>query len=157
MVLNAVINKKQYLDHERLVLGSYRLEEEETCNLLLAYTKMYGKSGPTRTLTHEDIEKIYKWEVIDLAKKGTYCRLWSLHFTANVLGLTINVWFPDADFPGFDLSCHILHQSIKPLTPLQHLPFAAAVTIMWTKSHHDANSFNHFIPVVHVSFVLNTL
>ena len=148
MVLNAIINKKQYLDHEQLVLGSYRLEEDETCNLLLVYAKMYGKSGLTRTLMCEDIEEIYEWEVIDLAKKGTYCRLWSLHFIANILGCTINVWFPDADFPGFDLNYHILHWSIKPLIPLQYLLFTAAVTIMWTKSHHDANSFNHFIPVV---------
>ncbi len=60
MVLDAIINKKQYLDHERLVLGSYRLEEDKTCNLLLAYAKMYGKSGLTRTLIHEDIEEIYE-------------------------------------------------------------------------------------------------
>ncbi len=96
----------------------------------------------------EDIEEIYKWEVIDLAKKGTYCRLWSLYFTANILGCTINVWFPDADFPGFDLNHHILHLSIEPLILLQHLLFTAAITIMWTKSHYDANSFNHFVPVV---------
>ena len=142
MIVEGVINRAGYLRSDMLLAGSFRLQGE---NLPRQYAKLSGKVTDTELDSTNGCRLAYEREMLDVAKRGTYCGMWQLHIIANILQRSVNSWFPDVEVDGFELDHHILNRIIEPFHVASH---EEALNIMWTKSADESAGFQHFVPVV---------
>ena len=80
LVYEAVLNAKYYISNRYLSRG---------CNII------YRRGGPCKQMAmystfydpsiHLDVVDIYKSEVLDVVKDGTYCGLWQMAQASNIL------------------------------------------------------------------------
>ena len=150
MVVEGVMNSVLYLSEEHLLRGSFMYEESAqecfTEDLVEIYAKRSGFAIPMADYSiAENKLAVFQEELFQTAKKSATCGVWSLHIAANIFARPVLSWFPDVH-EGFAGERHEVHRQIYPEHEgdWQYKP----LIIMWTKSHAEATSYNHFVPVV---------
>ena len=106
---------------------------------------MLGKVSAEQLDHHDGIHQAFELEMMDMANKGTYCRIWQLQIVSNMLGQSVCSWFPNVDVPGFEVDHHILSRIIEPF--FMTSPDSGLI-MMWSKSTDDVSQFQHFVPVM---------
>ena len=90
IVIESVINKEKYLNHEYLSQGAVEVCEDVT--LPEIFTRFSGQNAAG--LSDNIVESVYKKEIMSLTKKGSYMGMWQLFAAANVLAHPIRSIFP---------------------------------------------------------------
>ena len=90
IVIESVINKEKYLNHEYLSQGAVEVREDVT--LPEIFTMFSGQNAAG--LSDNIVESVYEKEIMSLTKKGSYMGMWQLFAAANVLAHPIRSIFP---------------------------------------------------------------
>ena len=98
LLYEAILNAKHYLSNRYLSRG---------CNII------YRQSGPVKQIAmyassydpsgEFDVVKIYKQEVMDLAKNNNYCGLWQMAQAVNILHRPVRSFYPTELHDGMRL------------------------------------------------------
>ena len=139
LVYEAVLNGKHYLNNRYLSRGSnivYR--RGGPCKQIAMYSPHYN---PAEEL---DVVKIYKQEVMDLIQDGTYCGLWQMCQSANILRRPVMSVYPGNLHDGmrldFNRTFYCIDAKYNDRDP---------AIIMWTPMQVSENSFPiHFVPLL---------
>ena len=90
------------------------------------------------------MEKIYEQEVLSLSKDGAYCSMWQVYQAANIIGRPIL-----SIFPSTGMTEEYRSRTNRIVYPIKfHQRDRDPVIIMWTKSHSNVVTPNHFVAVV---------
>ena len=146
LVVDAVINKKQYLDSVTLQNGIDTFVPSD--NFVDAYL-MY--SLPASVPTPENgVEEDWRREVLyeqctfDVRRSGVWCNIWQFHQAANVLQCKVNCIYPDLRAQ----ERRIFNRSFVPVHTKDNLGGSEMVHIMFCRSSVTTQKVNHFVPVV---------
>ena len=149
LVLEATMNLVQYTSHEMLLRGTYIHEDNvalQDCDMVQIYATRsgFGEAGVDYT-NFENAQEVFQKEIMDIAQRGTYCGIWALHIMANVMMCPVVSVYPDVHTELLR-ERHEVHRLINPFNDVaaKYTP----LTIMWSKSAANANSFQHFVPLV---------
>ena len=109
------------------------------------YSDQYGH-GTQNILSQTDVQNIFRAEVTDVIKNGSFCGMWLLHAVASLLQRPVHSIYPGLGPPKADLN-----RIIMPREPLKQAKLSA-ISIMWTSTHdNNIKSWwqpNHFVLVV---------
>ena len=139
LVYEAVLNAKNYLNNRYLSRGCnivYR--NAGPCKQIAMYSNFYDPS------VQLNVVDIYKKEVLDVGKDGTYCGLWQMAQAANVLRRPVISVYPNELHEGmrldFNRTFYCVDNKYNEREP---------VVIMWTPMQVAENSFPvHFVPLL---------
>ena len=139
LVYEAVLNAKYYISNKYLSRGCnivYR--RGGPCKQIAMYSACYN---PCEQL---DIVNIYKAEVLEICKEGSYCGLWQMSQASNVLRRPVVSVYPQELHEGMRLDFNRVFQCID--TKYNN---REPVVIMWTPMQVSRNSFPiHFVPLL---------
>ena len=93
IVIEGILNKNLYLDHDFLKRGATYLRDEETLPVLYAQYSDFYVSG--QRLTADTVEYIYWREIHDCTKINSYMGLWQIEQAACVLGIHVQSVYPE--------------------------------------------------------------
>lgn len=140
LVIEAVRNKRLYLDHAQLRKGAqvlYRRAELPT--VYAQYSKYHNPEIDRDDITVEYIEFMYKKEVMSLAKVGSWAGVWQFHQMANVLKRPICSIYPERG------ECEFVKDLNRKFYPFDRRDTGRTpITIVWTGPEVGAAP-NHFV------------
>ena len=102
IVHELIVHSDLYLSDEFLSAGS------SIANLSLKYAQYSMFYAAGRKLTSSDIRDQYEQEVMEVARRNTYCGIWQLHAMTSLLAMPVQSLYPGLGPPKADLSRLIL-------------------------------------------------
>ena len=139
LIYESILNAKHYISNRYMSRG---------CNIV------YRTGGPVKQLAmyadsynpaeQFDVVRIYKKEVMDLTRTGSYCGLWQVCQAANILRRPVLSIYPAGLHEGMRLDFNrqfmCIDNKYNDRTP---------VKIMWTPMQVSKNSYPvHFVPLL---------
>ena len=135
IVHELIVHSDLYLSDEFLSAGS------SIANLSLKYAQYSMFYAAGRKLTSSDIRDQYEQEVMEVARRNTYCGIWQLHALTSLLAMPVQSLYPGLGPPKADLSRLILPR-VQTSDEVVH--------ILWTSTWNTNVATwwepNHFVP-----------
>jgi len=135
IVIEAVKNKRLYLDHSYLCRG-----HQFQYNGDVHQGDIYMALG-NDSLQGLKREQFYEGEIMELCKFASYAGVWQFHQAANVINIPIQGIYPEKCNPAIRKE---LNRKFFPKVMKEHHHL---VCLMWTRWGSDGGLPNHFVPV----------
>ena len=140
IIIEGVVNKKKYLQHENLAYGAKRIPDDESLQEVYAKYSDFYLSG--QVMTENAIDYLYSREMYSCATKNSYLGLWQIAQAASVFGVPIRSVYPNIGEMfmrmDFNRTFYPLDSNKLHIQPLQ---------VMWTATK-GSYSPNHFVPLM---------
>ena len=126
IIVEGVLNKSSYLDHELLRRGATLVRIDEELQVTLAKYSDYYTYG--QIITEDTVDYMYCREMHECCKKNTYMGLWQMAQAATVLGCPVVSVYPQIEN---DVMRRDFHRVFLPVVqPKTNDP----INIMWTSA-----------------------
>ena len=148
LVYEAVLNAKYYISNRYLSRGCNIIYRRAgPCKQIAMYSTFYDPSIPL------DVVDIYKREVLDVAKDGTYCGLWQIAQASNILRRPVMSIYPLRLHDGMRLDFNREFMCID-----NKYNEKISVKIMWTPMQVGPNRYPvHFVPLLKAVSVIRKI
>lgn len=141
IIIEAVLNKSLYLSQDFLEQGLQKKQKKLGQTFALYSDEYFGSN----TLNEEEVENIYKREMMKITKNSSYMGIWQLFSLASVLGRAIFSIYP---CKGNVNVRRDLHRLIEPRVKKS----MSRCYIMWSSTRSDMTNDNwvpnHFVAVL---------
>ena len=142
LVMELANNCDLYLDNEYLMRkASHQYKKcENIAEQYSTYTRHY-KATKHKLPDIAVVKGLFQEEVMALRTSGTYCGVWEFHAAANCIKRKLFGVYPRT--PALH---NIRNDHHRMFLPHDH-NCTEMVAIMWTRTHQNSFSFDHFVPL----------
>ena len=145
IIVEAVMHKDQYLSQSYLERGHIGIGSKDLTKAFALYSDEYT---PPNELKENDIENIYKKEIMKIRRNKTFMGIWQIFALSSVLSRPIFSIYPKLGNKNVRSD---LHRVFEP----QEKKSSATSYVMWSSTRKDlttANSIpNHFVAVLPIT------
>lgn len=140
IVLDSVINFRNYTNNEYLVRGS---SQDRRGHIGLLYCDYCGVPNSKYAVTDlSGIEDVLKKDIMRIRKDKEWADIWQMHSAANVLNSQITALYPTQNIRDeIRLDQHRLFWP-------QTMNFVRDFALLWTALIEDARMYNHIVPLI---------